>query len=107
MLRYLYFFLEFLDMQKNIPMKRLTLIPKYLALKTVQQIITIHILPNISYNKGNHTIKFGQFIEYNASNIFKNHAEMRQGDQLQTSFCFFKSVYKIKKSGQDLPVNIF
>ena len=62
------------------PNERLTLIPKYLALKTVQQIITIHILPNISYNKGNHTIKFGQFIEYNASNIFKNHAEMRQGD---------------------------
>ena len=28
-----------------------------------KQIITIHILPNISRSKGNQTIKFGQLIE--------------------------------------------
>ena len=32
--------------------------------------IAIHILPNISPNKGNQTIKFGQLIEYNKRNIF-------------------------------------
>ena len=35
-----------------------------------QQAITKHIFPNISQSKGNQTIKFGQLIEYNKSNIF-------------------------------------
>ena len=34
-----------------------------------QQIITIHILSNISRSKDNHTMKFGQLIEYNMRNI--------------------------------------
>ena len=29
-----------------------------------QQTIVIHILPNISQNKSNQTMKFGQLIEY-------------------------------------------
>ena len=29
-----------------------------------------HILPNISRSKGKQTIKFGQLIEYNITNIF-------------------------------------
>ena len=32
--------------------------------------LTIHILPNVSRNKGNQTMKFGQLIEYNMRNIF-------------------------------------
>ena len=35
-----------------------------------KQTIVIHILPNISRNKGNQTVKCGQFIEYNMRNIF-------------------------------------
>ena len=47
---------------------------KFMTSQTGQQIITIHILPNISRNKGNQTIKFCQLIEYNKrSIIFKNH----------------------------------
>ena len=38
--------------------------------QTGQQIITIHILHNISRSKGNRTIKFGQLIEYKMRNIF-------------------------------------
>ena len=34
------------------------------------QIITIHILPNISKSKGNQTMKFCQLMEYNMRNIF-------------------------------------
>ena len=34
------------------------------------QIIAIHILPNISQNKGNQTIKFGELIEYNKRKNF-------------------------------------
>ena len=34
------------------------------------QTITIHILPIISWGKGNQTMKFGQLIEYNNKKIF-------------------------------------
>ena len=34
------------------------------------QTITIQILRNISQSKENQTMKFGQLIEYNKSNIF-------------------------------------
>ena len=37
--------------------------------QTLQQIITIHILPNISRIKGNQAEKFGQLIEHNVRNI--------------------------------------
>ena len=35
-----------------------------------KQIITTHILSNISKSKGNQKMKFGQLIEYNMRNIF-------------------------------------
>ena len=38
--------------------------------QTGQQIITIHILPNISKSKENQTMKFGQLIENEMRNIF-------------------------------------
>ena len=38
--------------------------------QTKQQIITIHILPNISRRKGNQIMEFGQSIKYNIENIF-------------------------------------
>ena len=38
--------------------------------QTGKQILTIHILPNISISKGNQTIKFGQLIGLKVRNIF-------------------------------------
>ena len=35
-----------------------------------KQTISTYILPNISRNKDNQTMKFGQLIEYNMRNIF-------------------------------------
>ena len=35
-----------------------------------KQTIAVHILPNISRSKDNHTKKFGQLIEYNIRNVF-------------------------------------
>ena len=44
------------------------------------QTITIHILSNISQNKGDQKMKFGQLIEYNMRNIFlKSYAENEAG----------------------------
>ena len=41
-----------------------------------RQIITLHKLPNISRNKDNQAMQFGQLIEYNVRNIFlQSHAE--------------------------------
>ena len=46
----------------------------------VQQTIAIHILPNISWSKGNQTMKFGQWIEYKKQNFFiKNYAQNKVG----------------------------
>ena len=38
--------------------------------QTIQQIITIHILSNISRSKGNQTMDFGQMTENNMRNVF-------------------------------------
>ena len=38
--------------------------------QTGEQVISIHILFNISRGKGNQTRKFGQLIQYNMRNIF-------------------------------------
>ena len=38
--------------------------------QTVQQIITIHVLPNIFRSKGNQAIRFGQLIRYSVRNVF-------------------------------------
>ena len=38
--------------------------------QTEQQIITIHILPNILRIKSSETTKFGQLINFNVKNIF-------------------------------------
>ena len=50
--------------------RKLILISKFMTSQTGEQIIAIHILPNISRRKGNQTTKFGQLIEYNMRNIF-------------------------------------
>ena len=39
------------------------------------QTVAIHILPNISRNKSNKTMKFGQLIECNKRNILENHTQ--------------------------------
>ena len=46
------------------------LISKFMTIQTGKQIITIHILPNISRSRVNQAMKFGRFIEYNTRNIF-------------------------------------
>ena len=42
----------------------------YMTSQAGQQAIVINILSNISKSKVNQTMKFGQLIEYNMSNIF-------------------------------------
>ena len=42
------------------------------------QVITLHIFPNILKSKGNQTMKFGQLIDYSMRKVFflqKNHTQ--------------------------------
>ena len=46
-----------------------------------QQIIVIHILPNISRRKVNQTLKFGQLIEYNMRYTFLKTSYTKHGEE--------------------------
>ena len=58
-------------------MSKLWLILKFMMSQPGQNIVSIHILFNISRSKGNHTKKYEQLIELNMRNIFlgKSHAK--------------------------------
>ena len=52
-----------------------------------KQAIAMSILVNITSSKGNETIKFGQLIEYNLSNIcLKNSYEKCGGENISRPF---------------------
>ena len=51
---------EFLGMQENDLIRKLRLISKFMTSQTGSQIITIHILPNISKSEGNQAMKLGR-----------------------------------------------
>ena len=61
-----------------------------------QQTIVIHVLPNISRNKGNQTMKFGQLIEYNMRNIFLEKSYTKYGGE--TSPRLFSGKLKLSLS---------
>ena len=71
-----------------------------------KQIITIHILPNISRNKGNQTTKFGQLIEHNLRNIFLRKL-CRKCGRKTNSRRLFGFLEKVKISGQHLSLDRF
>ena len=50
------------------------------------QTIVIHILPNISRNKGNQTMKFGQLIECKKILFFEEPCRKRGGETSSTPF---------------------
>ena len=57
-------------MYENGLIRKIRLISKLMMSQLGKQTIAIHTIPNISRNKGNQTIKFGQLIECNMRNIF-------------------------------------
>ena len=48
----------------------MSLISHFVTSQPGEETILIHILPNVSRNNGNQTMKFGQIIEYNKKKIF-------------------------------------
>ena len=51
-------------------MKKIRIISKSVTSQPGYETITMHILPNVSRNKGNQAIEFGELIEYDMRNIF-------------------------------------
>ena len=41
-----------------------------MTLQTGQQILTIHVLPNVSRSKGNQVLKFVKLMKYNVRIVF-------------------------------------
>ena len=68
--RYFSFCLDCLVIQQNDLIRKIRLISNFMMSQPGQQTIVTHILPNISISKSNHTIKLGQLIECNLTNIF-------------------------------------
>ena len=63
---------------------------------TGQQIITIHILLNISRSKGNQAMTLDQLMKYIARNIcLQKSCENEKGGWFRTFFCFLKRISKI------------
>ena len=56
-----------------------------------QQIITIHIFPDIYRSKGNQTMKLGQLIEYNMKNIFLVKSYTKCGEEASPKPFYKKS----------------
>ena len=56
-------------MQQNGWIRKIMLVSNFMTSQPGYQANVIHILSNISRNKGNQTLKFGQLIEYNIRNI--------------------------------------
>ena len=72
--------------------RTLRLISKFMTSQSGKQIISIDILPNISRSIGNHTMKFGQLIEYNMRHIFlkKNYTQNLMGNIVTNPFIKIK-----------------
>ena len=68
--------------------------------QTGQQIITIHILPNISRSKGNQTTRFGQLIEYKVRNIFLEKSYIKRGGEASSRPFYKKSEFIISLDQQ-------
>ena len=68
--------------------------------QTGQQIVPIHILPNISRSEGNKTLKYGQLIEYNMRNIFIGKSYTKWGEEASLRPFYKKSKLSIPMDQQ-------
>ena len=65
-----------------------------MASQTGQQIITIHILPDISRSKGNQGMKYGQLIKHSMKIFFcKIHTKNELGRLDLNHFLYFRKVF--------------
>ena len=80
-------------MQKNGLIRKIKLISKFMTSQPGKEAIAIYILVNVSKNKSNQAMKFGQFIEYVIRNIFLEKSYTKCGGKT-----FKKSILSISRS---------
>ena len=81
------------------------IISKLMTSQSGQQIITIHILPNISRSNENETWSVNRKQRENI--FFKNNADNQLGRLVPDLFLFIKiALYKVKTSDQHVSFNI-
>ena len=68
---------------------------KFETSQTGKQIITIHILPNISISKGNQAMKFDQITECNMINTFIGKSYTKYGEEATPRPSYKKSESRI------------
>ena len=62
--------------------------------ETGKQIIALHMLCNISRNKGNQAIKSGQLVKHNVRNIFLQNYAKNEEVRLVPDLFFFKKNFQ-------------
>ena len=77
--------------EKWLEKKAKVITSKFMTSQTEQQIITIHILPNISRSQGNQTTTFGQLTEYNIRNILLEISYTKCGGEASTRLIYKES----------------
>ena len=89
--KFLYWLLG--TVKKNGLIRKIRLTSKFMTSQHGYQAITRNMLPNISRNKGNQTMKFGQLIEYNKKNFFLKLSHRKCGRETSSRppFSFQKS----------------
>ena len=88
----IYFFPNFLFMQKNDLTRKLRLITKFMTSQAGQKMIAIHILPNISRSKINQGMKLGKLMKFSKTNIFLQKSCRKWGSDARSKpvfLCFF------------------
>ena len=108
--RYLNFCFDFLVIQKKQLDQKYKVNFKIYNVATDKQTVGIQIFSNISRNKINQIMRFGQLIVYNKRTVFffKNHPE-NEARRLVPNFSllFKKALYKLKASDLQLSFNTF
>ena len=97
--------------EKLLVKKAMVIFWKFMIAQTGKHIIiTIHVSPNISRNKDNQAMKFGQLIKYSVKNIFLQKLCRKWGKETisRPLLVFYqKALYKVRAKGQHLSFNIF
>ena len=83
-------------MQQNGWIRKIMLVSNFMTSQPGYQANVIHILSNISRNKGNQALKFGQLIEYNMRNIIFEKSYTKYGGE--TSPRPFSGILKLSIS---------
>ena len=69
-------------MWKNVFIRKIKLISRFMTSQLGKQTVTVNILPSISRSKDNQTMRYGLLIEYNMTNTFLEKSYTKMVEEL-------------------------